>query len=58
MEIIFVMKIGDLVKHKIIQEWVGIIVKRQVSRHGMLNLINWTDGLKGAYWDKEIEAMK
>lgn len=52
------MKIGDLVKHKIIQEWVGIIVKRQVSRHGMLNLINWTDGLKGAYWDKEIEAMK
>ena len=52
------MKIGDLVKHKIIQEWVGIIVKRQVSRHGMLNLINWNDGLKGAYWDKEIEAMK
>ena len=52
------MKIGDLVKHKIIQEWVGIIVKRQVSRHGTLNLINWADGAKGACWDEEIEAMK
>ena len=54
----FIMKVGDLVKHKNNQQWIGVITRQDISRFGMLNLIDWSDGAKGACWSTEIEVMK
>ena len=54
----FVMKVGDLVKLRNNQRWVGVITRQDISRFGTLNLIDWSDGTKGACWNTEIEVMK
>ena len=50
------MKVGDLVKHRVNQQWVGVIVHREVTRHGEIYRIEWIDGCKGVCWDEEIEV--
>ena len=52
------MKVGDLVKLRNNQRWVGVITRQDISRFGTLNLIDWSDGTKGACWNTEIEVMK
>tara|TARA_R110002110_G_scaffold115731_1_gene286871 strand:- start:13 stop:171 length:159 start_codon:yes stop_codon:yes gene_type:complete len=52
------MKVGDLVKHRVNQQWIGVIVRREVTRHGNIYRIDWADGARGACWDEEIEAVQ
>ena len=53
----FVMKVGDLVKLRNNQRWVGVITRQDISRFGTLNFINWSDGAKGTCWSTEIEVI-
>ena len=54
----FVMKVGDLVKLRNNQRWIGVITHQDISRFGTLNFIDWNDGAKGTCWNTEIEVMK
>ena len=52
------MEVGDLVKFRNNQQWVGVITRQDISRFGTLNFIDWNDGAKGVCWNTEIEVIK
>ncbi len=52
----FIVKVGDLVRHRVNQQWIGVITHREITRHGEIYRIDWTDGCKGVCWDEEVEV--